>query len=80
MKVEVALLGSSLVPNSPYGLCGRKATLNSKSYPSGEPIWPSGDALGFCEQKTSVLFRSGSPLSSKVGLWTPSYDFAPYIE
>ena len=25
-KVEVAVL----VPNSPYGLCGRKATLNSK--------------------------------------------------
>ena len=27
MKVEVAVL-SSPVPNSPYGLCGRKATLN----------------------------------------------------
>ena len=26
MKVEVAVLGSP-VPNSPYGLCGRKATL-----------------------------------------------------
>ena len=29
MKVEVAVLGS-LDPNSPYGLCGRKATLNSE--------------------------------------------------
>ena len=28
MKVEVAVLGL-LVCNSPYGLCGRKATLNS---------------------------------------------------
>ena len=27
MKVEVAVLGS-LIPNSPYGLCGRKTTLN----------------------------------------------------
>ena len=27
VKVEVAVLGSA-VPNSPYGLCGRKATLN----------------------------------------------------
>ena len=27
VKVEVAVLGSP-VPNSPYGLCGRKATLN----------------------------------------------------
>ena len=27
MKVEVAVLGSP-VPNSPYGLCGRNATLN----------------------------------------------------
>ena len=27
MKDEVAVLGS-LVPNSPYGLCGRKETLN----------------------------------------------------
>ena len=44
MKFEVALLGSSVVPNSPYGLCGRKATLHSKSCPSGEPVWPSGDA------------------------------------
>ena len=29
MKVEVAVLGSP-VPNGPYGLCGRKATLNVK--------------------------------------------------
>ena len=28
MKVEVAVLGSSPVPNSLCGLCGRKATLN----------------------------------------------------
>ena len=28
MKVEVAVLGSLPVPNSPYGLCGRKATMN----------------------------------------------------
>ena len=28
MKVEVAGLGSSPVPNSLCGLCGRKATLN----------------------------------------------------
>ena len=28
MKVEVALLGSPVL-NSPYSLCGRKATLNS---------------------------------------------------
>ena len=27
MRVEVDVLGSP-VPNSPYGLCGRKATLN----------------------------------------------------
>ena len=27
VKVEVGVLGSP-VPNSPYGLCGRKATLN----------------------------------------------------
>ena len=32
MKVEVAVLGSLPVPNNPYGLCGRKATLNSKEY------------------------------------------------
>ena len=30
VKVEVAVLGSP-VPNSPYGFCGRKATLNSNS-------------------------------------------------
>ena len=29
VKIEVAVLGSP-VPNSPYGLCGGKATLNSK--------------------------------------------------
>ena len=28
VKVEVAVLGSP-VPNSPYGLCGRKVTLDS---------------------------------------------------
>ena len=32
MEVEVAVLGSLLVCNSPYGLCGRKATLNSNSF------------------------------------------------
>ena len=30
MKVEVAVLGPP-VPNSPYGLCGRQATLSSNS-------------------------------------------------
>ena len=29
MKVEVAVLGSPSLTASPYGLCGRKATLNS---------------------------------------------------
>ena len=29
VKVEVAVLGSP-VPNSPYGLCGRKATLDER--------------------------------------------------
>ena len=33
MKVDVAVAGL-LVPNSPYGLCGRKATLN-ELYRSG---------------------------------------------
>ena len=28
MKIEVDVLGSPSRPNSPYGLCGRKATLN----------------------------------------------------
>ena len=28
MKVEVAVLAGLPVPNSPYGLCGRKATRN----------------------------------------------------
>ena len=31
MKVEVDVLGLP-VPNSPHGLCGRKATLNSAQY------------------------------------------------
>ena len=30
VKVEVAILGVP-VPKNPYGLCGRKATLNLKS-------------------------------------------------
>ena len=30
VKVEVAVMNSP-VPNSPYGLCGRKATLNSNT-------------------------------------------------
>ena len=30
VNVEVAVLGSPPVPNSHYGLCGRKATLNWK--------------------------------------------------
>ena len=34
MKVEVAVLGF-LVPSSPYGLCGRKATLNLKNASKG---------------------------------------------
>ena len=29
MKVEVAVLAGLPAPNSPYGLCGRKATLTS---------------------------------------------------
>ena len=31
VKVEVAVPAGLLVPNSPYGLCGRKATLNLHS-------------------------------------------------
>ena len=43
MKVEVAVLGSPL-PNSPYGLCGRKATLNSN--PRGRtPIFGISQAV-----------------------------------
>ena len=30
VKVEVAAQGLDPVPNSPYGLCGRKAALNLK--------------------------------------------------
>ena len=37
MKVDVAVLAT---PDSPYGLCGRKAVLS-------EPVWPSGKALGW---------------------------------
>ena len=39
-------------PNSPYGLCGRKATLNwtegSPFWNPGvkKPVWPGGKALG----------------------------------
>ena len=31
MKIEVAVLGSLIVPDSPHGLCGRKATLNQST-------------------------------------------------
>ena len=30
VKVEVAVQGSLFVPNSPYGLCGRKATTTER--------------------------------------------------
>ena len=33
------------VPNSPYGLCGRKATLNLNTDHSEPRIWPSGKVL-----------------------------------
>ena len=64
MKVEVAVLGSP-VPNSPYGLCGRKATLSSNS----------------AEKETQqVEICSGpSPRFSLQRLWfmdTALYDFA----
>ena len=45
MKVEVD------VPNTPYGLRGRKATLKknviTSELRSCEPVWPSGKALGW---------------------------------
>ena len=34
------------VPNGPYGVCGRKPTLNELS-PRCEPVWPSGKAFGW---------------------------------
>ena len=43
MKVEVAVL----VPNSPYGLCGRKATLNSNSTSELCHVKVEVDVLGF---------------------------------
>ena len=40
VKVKVDILGSP-VPNSPYGLCGRKATLNSNTAQSPGAVWQS---------------------------------------
>ena len=49
-----------LVPNSPYGLCGRKATLNSNS--------PTLRAQELCESRGD---RPGLPVpNSSYGLWT----------
>ena len=35
MKVEMAVLGSPYLPNSPYGLCGRKVTVRSSAIKCG---------------------------------------------
>ena len=43
MKVEVAVLGSPF-PNSPHGLCGRRATLNSNPR-GGTPIFGISQAV-----------------------------------
>ena len=47
VKVEVAVLGPP-VPNSPYGLCGRKATLNldCSTHRAQELCESRGDRLG----------------------------------
>ena len=36
MKVEVAVVGRLPVPDNPYGLCGRKATLEDEEVKKSE--------------------------------------------
>ena len=45
MKVEVDVLGSP-VPNSPYGLCGRRATLNESATELRSCVKVEVDVLG----------------------------------
>jgi len=55
------------VTNSPYGLCGRKATLSSNSGESMlfcKPFWFSGKALGLQAADGFVALTLGSNLDS----------------
>ena len=47
MKVEVAVP----VPNSPYGLCGHKAALNSKPFIPEQVLQSSLWLLRLCQQR-----------------------------
>ena len=53
------------MPNGSHGLCGRKATLNSKRKLVSR-IGLAVRCYRLVNRRTSVRFRSGSPLSSKV--------------
>ena len=73
-------------PNSPHGLCGRKATLNLNhisSQSSGavsEHVWLSGKALGW--KAEGPRFHTASTLLSlqkSCGLWAQSCDFIHYF-
>ena len=74
MKVEVAVLGSLPVPNNPYGLCGRKATLNSKEYTQelcesrgGRPGLPvPNNPYGLCGRKATLNLKSYTQSCVKV--------------
>ena len=46
VKVEVVVLGCSPAPNSPYGLCRRKATLNWRTVRAQEPCETRGGRPG----------------------------------
>ena len=59
MKVEVAVLGSPSVPNSPYGFFERKATLNKAQElcesRGGRPGLPVPNSpYGFCGRKATL--------------------------
>ena len=55
MKVEVDVLRLP-VPSSPYGLCGRKATLNVDGFPvpPRSPVRRAGLARGDCQTGATV--------------------------
>ena len=52
------------VPSSHFCLCGRKAALNLKlEHSTREPVWSSGQALGWEAYDVSSIPRFGSPFS-----------------
>ena len=67
------------VPNSLYGLCGRKATLNL-NYQNEWAGWSSGKGVRLVSRRTLGRFRFGCPfgLLKYCDLWALSCDFAPH--